>query len=340
MFKPVVVLVIDDIDTNLFMLSTLLKREGFGVVTAASGPEGRKLAIEKKPDLILLDIIMPDEDGFQTCELLKKNTETAGIPVVFLSALEDTDSKIKGLAMGAADFVTKPFMKEEVLVRIRAQVRLRRNQSLLVENLGAVLAAHRNGEPHRESLFEQVAIAEGIHGFFCARARNPDESSRHAVRSLKSLLPDIATPLLAPEEAMRLMSLAFRRSYPGVPALPAAYFVYNRNASRLSVTLAGEASCLVADSAVSASYCGKSGDAFASQETLFVHRIDHPLKPGARVCAFLAPLDREDKKEAFRLAFLSSLSNPIEEQRLRLSSFIEEDLMLSPAERLFLFETF
>ncbi|MFA6504504.1 MAG: response regulator [Treponemataceae bacterium] len=339
MLKPVLILVIDDIDTNLFMLSTLLKREGFGVISAASGPEGRKLAEEKKPDLILLDIIMPDETGFRTCELLKKNTETAGIPVVFLSALEDTDSKIKGLAIGAADFVSKPFMKEEILVRIRSQVRLRRSQSLLAENLGALLLSRENGDPHRESVFEQVEIADGIHGFFFSRAVESDEDSFRALKTLKYLIPNVATPLLSPDEAMRLINLVFRQSFPDLKALPAAYFVYNRNASRLSVTLAGEVTALVANSASSASYCGRTGDVLASQENPFLHRLDYPLKPGARVCAYLALIERDDKKEAFRNLFLSTISASIEDQRNDLVSFIETELMVSADNRLFLFET-
>ena len=339
MLDPVLILVIDDIDTNLFMLSTILKREGFNVVTASSGPDGRRLALEKHPDLILLDIVMPDEDGFRTCELLKKDSETAAIPIVFLSALEDTESKVKGLAMGAADFVSKPFMKEEVLVRIRTQVRLRRNQSLLVENLGALLGSHgKNEEAPRESVFAQVNIADGICGFLCVRTTEGNEESLLAISSLKYVMPNVATPLLSPDEAVRLLSLVFRNACPGLSPMPAAYFVFNRNASRLSVTLAGDVCALFTESTSAASFCGKTGDAIAAQESLFLHRLDYPAKPGIRLCAYLSPIERDEKREEFRRLFLSTTSEPIDSQRKELAAFIDSELLVKPDDRLFVME--
>ena len=125
------VLVVDDDPHSLSIMTTLLEKEGFEVLVAGNGDEGIQHALLAEPDLILLDILMPGIDGFETCRELKSMPETAHIPVIFLSAVAETRNKVRGFRVGGADYVTKPFQEAEILARIRTHVTLRRQQQRL-----------------------------------------------------------------------------------------------------------------------------------------------------------------------------------------------------------------
>ncbi|MBD2182371.1 two-component system response regulator [Aerosakkonema funiforme] len=119
------ILIVDDNRTNLKLLFGFLKESGYKILVAING----KNALEKlqyiNPDLILLDIRMPDMDGFEVCRYLKANPGTKEIPVIFLTALSDVKDKVEGLNLGAVDYITKPLQKDELLSRIRLHLRLR-----------------------------------------------------------------------------------------------------------------------------------------------------------------------------------------------------------------------
>jgi len=102
------VLIVDDTETNVDILVDTLG-EDYDIAVAMDGESALEAVEEELPDLILLDIMMPDMDGFEVCKRLKDNPETADIPVIFLSALTEADEKQKGLKLGAVDFLTKPF---------------------------------------------------------------------------------------------------------------------------------------------------------------------------------------------------------------------------------------
>ena len=120
-----VIFVVDDNTINLSMLSKFLTRVGYGVRVAKDGESALKKIAYEQPELILLDIMMPGMDGFETCEALKALPETKDIPIIFMTALAETVDKVKGLSAGAVDYITKPFQQEEVLARIRIQLKLR-----------------------------------------------------------------------------------------------------------------------------------------------------------------------------------------------------------------------
>ncbi|OUD12496.1 sensor histidine kinase [Thioflexithrix psekupsensis] len=125
-------LIVDDNVANISVLFDFLTLYGFDIKVAEDGVEALRimedteLAVEQKPELILLDILMNNMNGFETCRRLKMNPETKDIPVIFMTSLADTDSKIKGFELGAVDYVTKPFSQDEVLARIRTHLTLRR----------------------------------------------------------------------------------------------------------------------------------------------------------------------------------------------------------------------
>jgi serine phosphatase RsbU (regulator of sigma subunit) len=120
------ILLVDDNTTNLQVLLQTLKPVGCKLLVAKDGEKALSIANRSHPDLILLDIMMPGIDGFEVCSRLKADPETAGIPVIFLSALNETADKVKGLQLGAVDYVSKPFQAEEVIARVNTHLTIHR----------------------------------------------------------------------------------------------------------------------------------------------------------------------------------------------------------------------
>jgi len=119
------IMVVDDNQTNLKVLCNSISNYGWEILIATDGQSAIEQAEYAQPDLILLDVMMPGIDGFQTCQILKKNPLTYDIPVIFLSALSDKFDKVQGLLIGGVDYITKPFQKEEVLARIHVHLKIR-----------------------------------------------------------------------------------------------------------------------------------------------------------------------------------------------------------------------
>lgn len=117
------ILIIDDEVLNRAILEDYLSDFGYEIYMASNGSEGVDMLAKTAPDLVLLDIKMPDKDGFQTLEEIKRSPEFANIPVLFISALNRSNLKVKGLELGAEDYITRPFDKAELLARIRAALR-------------------------------------------------------------------------------------------------------------------------------------------------------------------------------------------------------------------------
>ena len=112
------VLVVDDVPTNVMLVQAILKKEGYTLLTTDSGAKALRIAQERHPNLILLDIMMPEMDGYEVLQHLKSNPETNNIPVIIMSALSDMQSIVKGYQLGATEYVTKPFQREELVKRV------------------------------------------------------------------------------------------------------------------------------------------------------------------------------------------------------------------------------
>ncbi len=126
--KQITLLIVDDIPTNIAILFQFLRNQGFKVLTAEDGKEAIERAMYTLPDLILLDVMMPEMDGFDVCQTLREEETTKDIPIIFMTALADTIDKVKGLSLGAVDYITKPIQQEEVLARINTHINLRKFQ--------------------------------------------------------------------------------------------------------------------------------------------------------------------------------------------------------------------
>jgi two-component system, cell cycle response regulator len=129
------ILIVDDFPENLKLLAGMLDKQGYEVRSAVSG----KIALESiaitLPDLILLDIVMPGIDGYQVCQILKKNQQTAEIPIIFLSGLDTETEKVKAFQLGAMDYIAKPFYLQEVVIRVKTQLINYKNKQLLKQKV-------------------------------------------------------------------------------------------------------------------------------------------------------------------------------------------------------------
>ncbi len=116
------IMVVDDDPDTVSILARHLQREGFVAIEAVSGPECLRLVREHPIDVILLDLMMPDMDGFEVCRALKQDRETAEIPVIMITARDDLDARAEGMRLGVSDFLAKPVFRRQLANRIRAQL--------------------------------------------------------------------------------------------------------------------------------------------------------------------------------------------------------------------------
>lgn len=133
MKKNQTILVVDDQPDNVFILQDRLQREGFNILTAYDGLTCISIAENEKPDLILLDVMMPGLSGFDVCERLVKNPTTNSIPVILVTALTDVEDIKRGLQAGAFDYVKKPYNRAELIARINSAIRFSETQKMLIE---------------------------------------------------------------------------------------------------------------------------------------------------------------------------------------------------------------
>ena len=122
------IMVVDDNPANLKLLEDMLRHHGYEVRSFPRGRLALSAADQEPPDLILLDINMPEINGYEVCEQLKSSARLCGIPVIFLSALNETEDKVKGFRSGGVDYISKPFQFEEVQARVETHLKLRRAQ--------------------------------------------------------------------------------------------------------------------------------------------------------------------------------------------------------------------
>lgn len=158
--RSTTILVVDDEPNNLRVLSTILNKRGYKVQKAICGNLALKAAIAAPPDLILLDIIMPKINGYEVCKQLKSIDKTHEIPVIFLSALDQTNDKVKAFEIGGVDYITKPFQVEEVLARIENQLTIRKLQNKLQTKnaqLQREIEARKQAEQKKDELISIVS---------------------------------------------------------------------------------------------------------------------------------------------------------------------------------------
>jgi class 3 adenylate cyclase len=157
------ILVVEDTPANIQALSATLKEKGYQVSVATSGNQALEIVERVRPDLVLLDVMMPEVDGFETCRRLKASATTRDIPVIFLTARTETEDIVKGFELGAVDYVPKPFNAPELLARVHTHLTMdrlhRENERLLLSILPASIATRlKSGEAGLADHFPDVSV--------------------------------------------------------------------------------------------------------------------------------------------------------------------------------------
>jgi signal transduction histidine kinase len=191
------VLIVDDVPQNVQIAQTILGMDGYHIETAESGAQALETARKKEIDLILLDIMMPEVDGFTVAEELQADEETADVPIIFLTARNDTDSITRGFKIGAVDYITKPFRGEELRMRVKTHLKLRHTQQRLRESNASKdkffsIIAHDLRSPFTALVGMSQYLAKGIDQLDPETAKEflegMHKSSKNAFNLLENLL--------------------------------------------------------------------------------------------------------------------------------------------------------
>jgi sigma-B regulation protein RsbU (phosphoserine phosphatase) len=256
------VLVVDDNLLNLKLIEMSLTKEGYVVFCAANGPDARETALEEQPDLILLDIEMPGENGFDVIKKLKDKPETNTIPVIFLTGVIDVESKLKGFNLGAVDYITKPFHPLEVLARVRIHLKLSIATNSLIADQAAKLRQvteaqvsmlptpednpdalfgvfYRALEEAGGDFYDILNISDNIKGYFVADFSGHDIKVSYLTAAVKALLAQNCTPVYSPAESMKMINDVLVEILPEGKYLTACYMHINRTTKKMIIINAG-----------------------------------------------------------------------------------------------------
>jgi adenylate cyclase len=166
MKAPAKLLVVDDTPKNVKLLADILTAKGYNVVTAASGSEALSLVEVEKPDLVLLDVVMPEMSGYDVCRRIRNNSATEVLPVVMVTALDPGEERIKGIEAGADDFLTKPINQAELLARVKSLIRIKELYDTVQHQAGQLADWNQSLERRVREQLEQLERLERLKRFF------------------------------------------------------------------------------------------------------------------------------------------------------------------------------
>ncbi len=181
-------LIVDDNPQNLMVLGSILQKEGFKIAAAKDGKAAVELAHKVNPDMILMDIMMPEMDGYQATKILKSEERYQNVPIIFLSAKTEAEDIVEGFSAGGADYITKPFKKLELLIRVRHHLALRRSRQII--------------EEQTETLRKIIATRDKLFSIIAHDLRNPLVNIKMLITGLQQSKIN-----LSPEKSERMMML-------------------------------------------------------------------------------------------------------------------------------------
>ncbi len=264
------VLVVDDDPTTGRTLRSILTRAGFRCVVATDVASALQEVAQSRPHLILLDVNLPDGSGFDVCRALQADAAGANTPVLFISASDDTATKVRGFEAGGVDFITKPLAAAEIVARVSTHLRLRQAQERLVElqaeQIGRLAGAQETLMPSPDEcpdagfqvslqqilqaggdFYDVISVGNQLVDYIVADASGHDLAASFWTAALKTLLTEYATPASQPREVMQSINRALCRILPEGSYFTVLYARLNRLTNHLSFVNAGHPPALVVD---------------------------------------------------------------------------------------------
>lgn len=299
------ILIVDDTPMNVELVKSVLSAEGFQTLEACDGATASALCLVEQPDLVLLDVVMPGESGFETCARLKSDPATADIPIIFLSALDDVQSKVAGLKVGGVDYIAKPVHGEEVLARVRVHLRIRQTNRAVVREHRARLEQLRDAQqailvrpencpeagfavyykPLEEAggdFYDVVPISGDVFGYFVADISGHGVGAAFLTSAVKALLRQYSGPMFSPEDTMRGVDSVMRQMLGDEQYLTACYARLNRQTKRLSVISAGHPPLILVGASGKAQMVEMDSDPLGVFSSAVLRRKDLRVSKGDR----------------------------------------------------------
>jgi phosphoserine phosphatase RsbU/P len=319
---PPLILIVDDDDLSATVLSNMLAKEGFRYQRAKNGLHARSLTMACKPDLILLDIQMPEEDGFSACKKLKENPQTESIPVIFQTAAQDIESKLIGFSLGAVDYITKPFERNEVLARIRIHLKLHLAYRELVEShigkLKQLTEAQESILPRPDDLptagfavyykslqeaggyfFDVLPISNQIFDYVVADVSGHDLGSSLATASLKALLHQNPGTIYTLPESLRIINEVLHAIFSEGRFVTLGIARLNRLGKKLTVACAGHPPLIYVHADGRTEIVGSTGDLLGVFPSITVEIKEIPIAPGDRFFLYTDGLIERQGNQTF-----------------------------------------
>ena len=338
---------------------------------AHDGGQAFDSAKAQQPDLILLDLMMPRVDGFQACRLLQQDSRTTDIPVIFLSALDDVDSKVKAFDIGAVDYVGKPFHKAEVLARVRLHLKLRLSRKTAIQAQTERLRQLHDAQqailvspddvpeakfgvsysPLHEvggDFYDVLRISDPVFGYLVADISGHDFGASFTTPAIKVLLAQYASPLYTAVETIKGLNGVLSTILSDGSHITASYARLNRAAGTLEVVSAGHPPVLVVSKQGQFEYLAAAGDVLGAFSNVCFDAVERAVSAGDRFFLYSdglierfhqAPRSRSRGLEQLAEAALRYSPLPITEAVNRMyadllpdASVLEDDIVLLGAE--------
>ena len=311
------ILIVDDDPTSRLILEAILQKEGFIVLTAVNGRDGRMLAEREQPDLIIMDIMMPEEDGLTACAALKSNIRTANIPVIFISVYDNVDSKISGFNIGGVDYITKPYQVLEVVARVRLQIRLYHSYRSMVaaslEQLKYLGDAQKSSliQPERYpnagfsvfylpaqaaggDFYDVIHSGSGIYDYLVADISGHHAGTALPAAALKVLLRQNAAMIYSPSENLNLVNQHLRSVLQVGQYATLIYARLNKARKCLTLVNAGHPAAIILRASGKAEIIHQSGDVLGLFESIAMDVEEIQVAQGDRVFLFSDGLIEQD----------------------------------------------
>ncbi len=301
-----VVLIVDDDILNQRLLKAMLESNGFTVSTTADGLVALEKARLDKPDIILLDVDLgTDVDGFAVCAQLKATAETRHIPVIFLTASNDSDSRIKGLTIGGVDYIAKPYNVQEILLRLRIHINLHRADRYVIEAQRHRLAGFRNAlktfftdvdqlpeskssvyfEPCQEAggdQFEVVHLGKSVWAYFIADISGHGNEAALLSTVIKALFRENANLMIDAEDTFRRINAVMKGFLAEGQLVTAAYLILNHQRSTATLVSAAHLPVLVSTPDGQVERWATEGDVIGAFAEPFFAAQTRVVAPGTR----------------------------------------------------------